>query len=345
MGATDNILDLRYLGDLIPEIVDRDPGWLIYYLVKANLSKEHLRLLKRAGVTELQPGIESLSTKILKLMRKGCTALQNVQLLKWARECGIDLHWLFLMGLPGEEPEEYGRMAEMIPALLHLQPPRAASPMRLDRFSAHFEDPEGWGLTNVRVGPAYRAVYPFREASLRRLAYFFEFDYADGRDPGSYTAPLVEKIQYWRDNYCPGALTSVAHDRVLTIHDRRPGAMVARLELAGMEKAAYEFCDEAHSLRAIHRHLLGLGFTVDDRALRRMLEGWVESRLMLCEGDWYVSLAVAADHLAGQLSDADVIRQALAGTIAEWGDAARRERLSSGAAAVVTRMSEQEATI
>jgi hypothetical protein len=34
----------------------------------------HLR-----GVTRIQPGIESLSTNVLQLMNKGCTALQNVQ--------------------------------------------------------------------------------------------------------------------------------------------------------------------------------------------------------------------------------------------------------------------------
>jgi ribosomal peptide maturation radical SAM protein 1 len=332
LGATDNVLDMRYLRDLVPEIIDRDPDWQIYYLVKANQRKEHLRLLKRAGVSKLQPGIESLSTRILKLMRKGCTALQNVQLLKWASESGIELHWLFLMGLPGEDAEEYGRMAEMIPALLHLQPPRASSLIRLDRFSPHFDDPEGWGLTNVWPASVYRAVYPLPEASLRRLAYFFEFDYADGRDIRTYTAPLVEKIQYWRDNYCPGALTSVANDQALVIHDLRPEARQARLELAGLGRAAYEYCDEAHALKAIHRHLEQLGFAVGREALRQRLEGWVAERLMVREGDWFLSLAVAADDLAGQLSDADVIRQALAGAIADMGDATRRERVSTGAA-------------
>jgi hypothetical protein len=294
-----------------------------------------LRLLKRAGVNCLQPGIESLSTDILQLMRKGCTALQNVQLLKWARELGIELAWNFLMGFPGEEADEYARMAEMIPALLHLQPPLPLGAGRLVglyRFSPYFDDPEGWGITNVRSASSYRAVYPFPEATLRRLAYHFDFDYADGRDPSTYTAPLFEMIQYWQANHCPGALTSVSNDQVFVIHDRRPGAKQARIELTGMEKAAYEYCDAAHSLQAIHGHLLKLGYAVDREALRYLLEGWVEDRLMLREGDRFLSLAVPADDLVGRLSDSETIRQALAGAIAEWGDASRRERVRQGTA-------------
>jgi ribosomal peptide maturation radical SAM protein 1 len=310
LRATDNILDMHYLRDLIPKIIERDLDRSIFYEVKANLRKEQLRLLKQAGIDRLQPGIESLSTNILQLMRKGCTALQNVQLLKWASELGIELAWNFLMGLPGEEPDEYARMAEMIPALLHLQPPL----------------PLGAGLVGL-----YR-FSPYFDETLRRLAYHFDFDYADGRDPSTYTAPLFEMIQYWQANYCPGALTSVSNDSVLVIHDRRPGAKQARTELTGMEKAAYEYCDEAHTLQAIHGHLLKLGYAVDRKALRYQLEGWVEDRLMLCEGDRFLSLAVPTDDLARRLSDSDVIRQALAGAIAELGDATRRERVSTGAA-------------
>lgn len=330
LASADTILDVRCLRGLIPKIIHRDPGWSIRFAVKANLRKEQLWLLKRAGIECLGPGIESLSTSILRLMRKGCTALQNVQLLKWASELGIELGWNFLMGFPGEEPKEYARMAEMIPALLHLQPPSFAGHIRLDRFSPYFNDSEGFGITNVRAASSYGVVYPFPKESLRRLACFFDFDYADGRDPSAYTAPLTEMLEYWQGNYCPGALTSVSNVQCLIIHDRRPSAKQARVELSGMEKAAYEYCDEAHSLQAIHRHLFELGYVVDREALRHQLVGWVGHRLMLCEGNWFLSLAVPVDDLAGQLSDSDVIQQALAGAIAELGDVSRREHVGQG---------------
>jgi ribosomal peptide maturation radical SAM protein 1 len=343
-SATDNILDPRFLQDLVPEIIDRDPGWTVFYEAKANLGKEQLRLLKQAGVSRLQPGIESLSTHILKLMRKGCTALQNVQLLKWASELGIDLAWNYLMGFPGEEPDEYVRLAEMVPALLHLQPPHPCGAGRfvnLYRYSTYLDDPERWGFTNVRSAANYGLVYPFSEESRRKLGYMFDFDYADGRDPRAYVAPLAEMIGYWRDNHCPGALTSVTNGQALVIHDRRPGAKQAKLQLTGMQKAAYEYCDKAHALQAIHRHLVGLGYELARETLRRQLGAWVEERLMLCEGDWYLSLAVPADDLAGRLTDSNAVKQGLAAAIAALGDASGRARAEKAAAGGTRRCGSQ----
>jgi hypothetical protein len=64
---------------------------------------------------------------------------------------------------------------------------------------------------------------------------------------------------------------------------------------------------------------------VDKEALRRQLEGWVEDRLMLCEGDRFLSLAVAADDIVSPLSGSDAIRQAMAAAIAQLGDTSRKE--------------------
>ena len=71
-------------------------------------------LLARAGVRSIQPGIESFSDSVLRLMRKGVTGLQNVQLLKWCRELGLRPYWNLLWGFPGEDPQEYARMAERL---------------------------------------------------------------------------------------------------------------------------------------------------------------------------------------------------------------------------------------
>jgi ribosomal peptide maturation radical SAM protein 1 len=329
--ARDNILNLHYLRSLMPRMIERDTDWSVLYETKANLRKGELRLLKKAGVVRLQPGIESLSTSILNLIRKGCTVLENVQLLKWGSELGLELVWNFLWGFPGEEPDEYARMARMVPALLHLEPPMGSGPVHLLRFSPYFDGPERWGITNVRPAASYGLVYPFPETSLRRLAYELDFDYADGRDPRTYTAPLVEMIRYWQANYCPGALTSVSDAQLLVIHDRRPGAYRAIFELSGVERAAYGYCDQAHSLQAIHRHLSELGYAVTKSDLREQLETWVEHKLMLRDGDWFLSLAIPADDVAGWLSDSDPIRLALAGAIADLGDAARRKRIRAAA--------------
>jgi len=158
IAVVDNIMNFRYFQDVIPKLIDKNPGLSIWYETKSNVHKGQLKQLKQARIESLQPGIESLDSSILHLIHKGCTAVQNIQTLKWAREFGINLGWNLISGFPGEDPIAYQHMAEMIPSLVHFQPPAYGeiSRLRLDRFSPYFEQPEKYGIVNLRPSATYR---------------------------------------------------------------------------------------------------------------------------------------------------------------------------------------------
>lgn len=84
-NVVDNIMDMKYIDSLFPEIYQRHIALELFYDTKSNLSKNQIYMLKRGGVNAIQPGIESLSDIILNTMKKGVTALQNIELLKWCR--------------------------------------------------------------------------------------------------------------------------------------------------------------------------------------------------------------------------------------------------------------------
>src|SRR5437764_6330435 len=88
-------------------------------------------------------------------------------------------------------------MATLLPLLTHLQPPSSCSPIRLDRFSPFFTRSERHGLHRVRPSPAYYYVYPFGRREIARLAYFFDFDYPDRRDPRAYVAGVRKEVDNW----------------------------------------------------------------------------------------------------------------------------------------------------
>lgn len=102
--AVDNILDPAYLTGLFPVLAGSDRDYQIFYEVKANLTRAQLKVLAAAGVTNLQPGIESLSSHVLRLMDKGVRAVQNVNLLRWARYYGIGVGWNILWGFRTRPP-------------------------------------------------------------------------------------------------------------------------------------------------------------------------------------------------------------------------------------------------
>ena len=292
IGAVDNILDMKYFLDFVPELIRRNLDLDITYEVKANLKKEHLRALRAAGIRTLQPGIESLSTSILKLMDKGVRGLQNVQLLKWCQELGIFVAWNILWGFPGESAAEYARMAELVPLLTHLRPPIGSGPIRLDRFSPNYDTAREKGLVNLRPYPTYGFVYGMDDAALENFAYYFDYDYADSRDVTLYTAALEREVKEWKAIHATSELLSLDFDDTLLIVDARPKCAKSVEVLTGIDRLLYQHCDAIASIAQLQK-LAGENGTALARAeIEDRLARLLELGLMLREGDAYLALAI-----------------------------------------------------
>jgi ribosomal peptide maturation radical SAM protein 1 len=301
--VVDNILDMKYFNDMIPALARAGRSTQLFYEVKANLTRAQVRLLREAGVSRIQPGIESLSDHVLGLMRKGTTALRNIQLLKWCREYGVIAEWNILYGFPGETREDYAAMLRLLPAIRFLRPPCAVGPIRLDRFSPYFDHPAEFGLANVRPIASYHYLYPLPDGALHQLAYYFDFDYEPGRDPTGFAAEVIQYANAWQEHPEPGTLSwTVNPEGELVLVDTRSDARIPCLALSGLERAAYEYCDELHSGANVAQHLRrqfpGGEFT--DRQVTDFLDSLVANRLMVTDGRHYLSLAIRGDPVLRQ---------------------------------------------
>ncbi len=294
VAAVDNILDLGYFRDVLPRLAEMQLGVELFYETKANLRKEQIRLLREAGISRIQPGIESLSTNVLRRMRKGVSALQNIQLLRWCSEYMVQPYWSLLAGFPGEDPADYARQAELAPLLTHLPPPIDVAPVRLDRFSPLFVNKEHNGICNVHAAHAYRYVYPFPEQDLDRLAYYFDFEYADGRAPVSYIGELRRQVEVWANPANQCQLVALVEGDALVVRDTRLVAVQKEHRLTGLQRALYEYCDQARTRAEIDRHLALL--TADESAaaaaVDEALGALLTAKLLLHEDGRYLSLAV-----------------------------------------------------
>lgn len=248
--VVDNIMDLKYIEQLFPEISRHRINVNLFYETKSNLSKSQLAIMKEGGVSFIQPGIESLSDSILNIMKKGVSAFQNIALLKWCMEFGIKPIWNMIWEFPGEPVEEYDKMAKLVPLLVHLPPPRVESKITLDRFSPYFLEPERYGLVNVRPAAAYRYIYPFEEEDLYKIAYHFDFEYRDGRSPEQYVQKLKEAIEnrtsLWRRREVPILGVVYSKDRTMVV-DTRPCSTKTFQILSKEESQVYQFCDTVQS--------------------------------------------------------------------------------------------------
>lgn len=290
--VVDNILDMGYFRDFIPELTRRRLGLHFHYEVKANLSKAQLRELRAAGIAALQPGIESLSTEVLKLMDKGVRGLQNVQLLKWCKELGVTVHWNVLWGFPGETSEEYATMAELVPKIVHLQPPIRVGAFNLDRFSPNFVRAVEIGFTSLRPTQPYSFVYDLDETALRNIAYNFDFDYAVPRDLGGYTAPLASAIDAWKAVHGQSEVIAIDYGSVLLIVDDRKGLPGGSRVLSGLDRELYLKCDGICGIAQLQALAQSSGEPATRQDMEARLQPLLDAGLMLREGDAYLSLAI-----------------------------------------------------
>lgn len=292
--VVDYILDWRYFRDVLPRLRDLGRDFRLFCETKANLKKEQVAMLHDAGFVSVQAGVESLSNPILSLMRKGVTAFQNIRLIKWCTEMDVRLHWNVIYGLPGEPPEEYARMADLMRSLVHLAPPQIV-PLAIDRFSPHHEDPASFGL--VITGPRrdYRLIYPALDAAtLTDLAYTFEYRHADGRDPVTYAEPMLQVVAGWQKDRdaAVGTLRWRADAEGLVVTDRRPGLPATEYQLDRPEAAIYLACEDGAPLEQIWAATQEeqTGFSRDD--VRQYLNDLVDARLVYREGERYLALAL-----------------------------------------------------
>ncbi|MGK5498954.1 RiPP maturation radical SAM C-methyltransferase [Streptomyces sp. URMC 125] len=294
MYVVDNILDMGYLTTVLPRIVDSGYDLRLHIEIKANMRRSQLRTLADAGLIYVQPGIESLNSRVLGLMDKGVSGCQNVRMLRDGAETGLSVAWNYLHGFPGETAADYEEVIAQIPALEHLNPPVDLSArIAIERFSPYFTRPE-LGFSGLRAEEHYRFTYDLPEAELYDLAYVFE---APERGIGEETvASLNDALAAWKKAHADSRLTHAdLGDRIVLVSRRRLFDWGV-LELTDpLEVAAFRLLDQPHAPAALARKLTArLPQAVPGEAVAELLGRWRELGLVFAEGGQCVHVAPAA---------------------------------------------------
>jgi len=295
--AVDNIIDYKYLEQLCVPLSQQRFDYRIFYEVKANLGPNQLRTMARAGITNIQPGIESLNSHILSLMRKGVTMLRNVRLLKWAHYYGMNVSWNILTGFPGETEEDYADQLRVVSLLRHLPPPVGVGPIWLERFSPYFFD-SSFPVKNVEPLRVYDLIYP-QEIDRKNIAYFFTYEMESALPRDSHE-DLYSWVDQWRSAW-------ERHPRPTLVYQRAPG-WIQILDRRGDEPAAhslrdweadvYELCGETErSVDSLHKLLAERAYdgAPGKEEIGSTLARLCEMGLMLEEKQNFLSLALPAN--------------------------------------------------
>ena len=244
----DNIIDMKYVENLFGTFAQDRRDLDVFIETKSNLQKHQIRLLAMGGVRCMQPGLESLSQPQLRAMDKGVTPMQNLVCLKWCFYYRVAVSWNILLGFPGETNDDYLRQIDLIPSLVHLQPPEGAGKFWLERFSPYHTRAHEYGIRIIGPGMAYEYVYDARQVDLAKIAYDFEYELDQWPvDPHVYQE-LVASVQEWQRRAAspdkPYLYYSKAFDYV-TVYDGRSETAPTRERFDWPAASIIDICNEA----------------------------------------------------------------------------------------------------
>nr|ATE50859.1 radical SAM protein [Actinoplanes tsinanensis]AVL27083.1 B12-dependent radical S-adenosylmethionine [Actinoplanes tsinanensis] len=289
----DNILDMKYLNTAMPEIAALDCDLRIHYEIKSNMNREQLSRLKEANVLFVQPGIESLSSHVLRLMDKGVSAAHNVRMLRDGQDLGLNVTWSILYGFPGETEDDYRGLLKKLATLEHLEPPTGAWRIALERFSPYFEDPTQ-GFMFRRPSEIYDFIYQIPQDQLYDMVFFF--DTSVRGISGPIEDEMKQACEEWAKAYPQGTLSYWTDDRGrVVIEDRRASWPTEVIELDEVRSNVYLGMFQCAAREGIRRRLADSGHVVGEAELEEMLRYFVDRGLAFEDEGRYVSVALGVD--------------------------------------------------
>ncbi|MGI6711605.1 MAG: RiPP maturation radical SAM C-methyltransferase [Bacillota bacterium] len=298
--ATDLIISREHVDDFCTKMKELDYDIELFYEIRVDMTKEQLKNLKDAGVCRVQPGIESFSTAVLKRMRKGTTVLKNIQFLRWAAEIGLETVYNLLAGFPDEEPGWYFEMAQIIPKIYHLNPPKQNVQMiEMHRFSPFYVE---HGLTQkdecfVRADYCYN--YPDQMVDLLKTGYFFHTLYEAANPNREHIKKVKEAVEPWiekRANHMLPTFNYAIGPGYLKVTDMRDdkGRFIT---LRDLYQDILLLCDQIQHREVLKRDLArkrpdDVGSGLVDRAINELLE----KDLLISEGNMLLTLPIGVKY-------------------------------------------------
>ncbi|HEU4932999.1 MAG TPA: RiPP maturation radical SAM C-methyltransferase [Pyrinomonadaceae bacterium] len=286
-NAIDNIIEPEYIDKLFGQLSQENSDIRLHYEVRPSLSRSQLKHMRKGGLFSIQPGVESFSTHILKLMKKHTTGVRNLELIKWSTYYGINNLYNILLRFPGETAEDYRTQCDVISKIHHFQAPWAIAKARADRGSPMYTDPESQSISRLVPSACYNYLFPKDRFNLSRVSYYFEHEMSNTVEDGQYDE-IFAAVDNWQNRWRQRPRPYLRYRKAwatIIINDGRNGSPRSTTYTDDYA-TLYEFCADAHSRKEIAAKF-------DDAPwVEGALEEFVSKDLMVHLDNRYLSLAL-----------------------------------------------------
>ncbi len=289
----DNLIPLKTSGEIFSKLGKLEKDFRLFCEIRATTPGRVLESMKRAGVKEVQIGIEALSTRLLKKLNKGTTAIQNLEIMKNCEELGIVNNSNLILNFPGSDKEDVKETLQNLEFAISFRPMRFVH-FWLGLESPVWQNPKDFGIKAVFNHPNYATLFP--PEIYRQMVFMIQAYRGDLGYQRKLWQPVKRKVREWKKAYdenhnghVHSPILSYRDGRVfLVIRQRRLSADPLTHRLEGMSREIYLFCRKHRSLKRILQQFPNL---TEDRLIP-FLKTMVDKKLMFEENRKYLSLAV-----------------------------------------------------
>lgn len=257
--------------------------------VSGHLTRDTFMLMRKAGIKDIQIGIESFSPKLLRDFKKGVTVMRNMELLKWCSELGFNLFYNLIIGYPTETPNDVQETLRVLRFAQYFQPPNL-TPFVLSIESPIFQSLKDGNTEHHDVREAITIpLIPEQLHNVLAPLLSTIVGYESKRHVD--WTPVIKAVEEWkvrfeRNHHRPSLLLRNAEDFIVltdTVEENE-----RHIILEGEARSVYLACmDQARSLDEIRR----LADLNSDEIMSLVSEMEELAILFASEGK-YLSLAV-----------------------------------------------------
>ena len=282
--------------DIFTRIGKLKKDLLLFGEIRATTPRHILADMRIAGMKEVQIGIEALSTRLLRKLNKGTTAIQNIEIMKHCETLGISNSSNLILCFPGSDQKDVDETLRNLEFTLPYRPLKMVY-FWLGLGSPVWRHPENFGIKAVFNHRNYAGIFPLE--IFKSMQFAIQSYRGDLGHQRKLWTPVKKKLKAWKKTYDELRRGS-RHENILSFSDGRDfliirqkrtqgGHLTHRLE--GTSRAIYLFCQEHRSLKRILERFTAVGSDQVVPFLRMM----VDKKLMFEENNKYLSLAVPAN--------------------------------------------------
>ncbi len=293
------ILDFAFMDNALPKIqaarlfqllAAHNRDYRIFAELRAVHSRDELAVMARGGLKDIQVGIESLSTSLLRRINKGIRAIDNVAIMRHAEEVGIRLDGNLIIHFPGSTEEEVEQTIEALDFVWPFRPLNTVS-FWLGLGSPVEQRPSDFAISRIRSHHFFTYLFPeeiYRRLSLLILSYRGDRELQYQRWHRVKKKVMDWHVQRRQMGIDKKTLTYRDGGEYLIITQKLPDGRVLSHRLRGLSRRLYLHCITPKTLASVCDQATGQ----THEQVRDFIRGLVEKRLVFQEDDKVISLAI-----------------------------------------------------